>query len=286
MKRIIYIILIALLAGGGLGFAQTKKHKPPTAAQLARIAELEKELEQIRSEIMDLENKFRASYLTEEEEAILQATYDDEQNFSESYVGMLEAMLKSEEEAWKDAITEELKRRLNQYGGTTQIKMEVAEVTSKIQQGLADFSEYDKLFRRQTPDERLFSYKMMQHEIRMRELDSKIQQEKQRKMISDLKNKIYDKTGYRPSFNRDKLTKLPTEEGAYDFIKEIDADRKKFHGPALTAKEKKELMDIWDMTSREYKKAEDDKKSKAQTIEMLQKGLEALEKKCPECANQ
>lgn len=286
MKRIIYIILIALLAGGGLGFAQTKKHKPPTAAQLARIAELEKELDQIRSEIMDLENKFRASYLTEEEEAILQATYDDEQNFSESYVGMLEAMLKSEEEAWKDAITEELKRRLNQYGGTTQIKMEVAEVTSKIQQGLADFSEYDKLFRRQTPDERLFSYKMMQHEIRMRELDSKIQQEKQRKMISDLKNKIYDKTGYRPSFNRDKLTKLPTEEGAYDFIKEIDADRKKFHGPALTAKEKKELMDIRDMTSREYKKAEDDKKSKAQTIEMLQKGLEALEKKCPECANQ
>lgn len=286
MKRIIYIILVALLAGVGLGFAQTKKHKPPTAAQLARIAELEKELDQIRSEIMDLENKFRASYLTKEEEAILQATYDDEQNFSASYVGMLEAMLKSEEEAWKDAITEELKRRLNQYGGTTQIQMEVAEVTSKIQQGLADFSEYDKLFRRLTPDERLFSYKIMQHEIRIRELDSKIQQEKQRKMISDLKNKIYDKTGYRPSFNRDKLTKLPTEEGAYDFIKEIDADRKKFHGPALTAKEKKELMDIRDMTSREYVKAEEDKKAKEQTRDMLLKGLEALEKKCPECANQ
>lgn len=299
MKRIIYIILLALLAGGGLGYAQ-KKHKEPTAAQLARIAELEKELDQINRDIMDMENKlkqtrrdivdlekkFRESYLTKEEEAILQAKYEAEEKSSKSYIHKLDSLLKSEEEAMTKTISDELARRLNQYGGITQIKMEVAEVTSKIQQGLADFSEYDKLFRRQTPDERMFSYKIMQHEIRIRELEGKILKENQRLMISDLKNKIYEKTGYRPSFNGNMLTKLPTDEETYKFIEEIDAKRKKNHGAPLTDKEKNALMDIRDMTSREYVKAEDDKKSKAQTIEMLQKGLEALEKKCPECANQ
>ena len=113
MKRFIYILLFAIVASVSVGYAQTKKkHKPPTATQLAKIAELENELEQIRHEIMALENKFRASYLTEEEESALKATYGDEQNFSVYYVGMLEEMLNSEREAWMEGFNDELKRRL------------------------------------------------------------------------------------------------------------------------------------------------------------------------------
>lgn len=293
MKKFFTLILMVLIAGSGMCYGQKKMSVAEQKRQLrAQIEQRKQDIERLlrdrRKSIKTLEATFRDRPLTKVEADSLALTYRQDSLYSKVYIQTLKDLKEMEIKEWQVSVEKALKEGLQDANAKAKAQQgDINRLTDLIYEGKANAAEYYDLFKRQTPEARVQLYKLWEHEAKILEYDYLIQQEEQREAVSKLKNQIYQYAGYYPDLTGKSIAKLPTDPKAYDFINDINADRKRFNAPLLTPKEEKKLMDMRDEASKKYNMTDVEKSENKRKLDLLNEGIADLKeefKDCPKCA--
>lgn len=253
MKRLVYLLLFAITTSGSMSYAQSKQ---------SNAAEKRKLLE----EIAEYERKLENAQKTQQA---------NQRNIQDSEV---EAILSNE-----------LKKL---FAKNPQLETKINKLTRDIYAGKATAADYIDLFE-QIPnwDAKVTVYNKLRNELKdQRNNQKNIYQMKEKEMhgiVSDFRQELYDETGIYPiHLDGETIAKRPVDDGALDFIDEINAERKEKGMSRLDKETVNYIKDRRNAVSMEYLKADVAKSESATTLKRLKKGLEELQKACPECANQ
>ena len=290
MKKIIYILLFAMITNIGISDAQnTIIVNGPTPAQQARIEQLEKMLEDLNAEIESLNAQIaqlleakKNRQLTEKEQEVLKNASEQVKAKKELFA-QVDAVL---QKTMAQFIADGVLQMQSEMPSLEQMKLDAMTMTT-----LAFFEKYEKYlfqldikdFRKMSLEEKKIRYRYQEEALlKAREEISKYKED-QTNLLYNLETDISAKI--QCNIQLEATTLVPDSQYA-DVVEQVNTQLKKAGYEPLNAEEKAYIVNSTKEAEAAYDKIEADKWKMQKEEKKLKDVWDIIKVECPECAQQ